>query len=189
MNHIYTNNLKSISSLFKTKKEYLRLAASNLKPNEVKDENSFTAIINKVKKSVLLEPVVFGEPYIVNNTSEIRQMPASYDNPMGGNKEIHTLVVVFPFTGSSEIFEAIPEGVMFSAGRVYMPVGNTVTIGVDLHSINKEKALSEARVMMETTFDVIKKTNIQAQNWSESMELQIENLLAQRRKEILDLYS
>ena len=73
--------------------------------------------------------------------------------------------------------------------RVYQPYGNAISVEVELFTLEKERALSEARKQMEMTFGVINGNNLQAQQWSNSIEQNIDHLLAIKRKELLDLYS
>jgi hypothetical protein len=57
-----------------------------------------------------------------------------------------------------------------------------------LLELDRDKALAEANEMMYVTKDVISKNNQQAQTWNTQTETTILNLLAQKRKEIIEFY-
>jgi hypothetical protein len=107
----------------------------------------------------------------------------------GGTQDIFIVTVDFPFSGSNELFEITPINVSYTMGRIYQPYGNSVSIEVTLTELNKEKALSEARGIMEATKSLVEANNEQATDWSNTMDSKIDSLLQQKRKEILDFYS
>lgn len=108
---------------------------------------------------------------------------------MGGPQEVFIITVVFPFTGSNELFGYNPNGVSVVSGRVYQPSGSKISVEVQLAELNKEKALSEARGLMEATKSIVEANSKQAADWSKSMDSKVDSLLQQKRHEILNFYS
>jgi len=188
-NYIHNTQLPIIDDLFQKKSTLLTQLAGNLSVDSIKEDNQFEATVSRIKSQLKLNPVEFGEPKISNHNQTTIQAPPNFRNPMGGPQQVFIITVDFPFSGSNELFGVMPSNVMYTSGRVYQPYGNSISIEVTLTQLDKEKALSEARGAMDATKSLIKANNKQATDWSNSMELKIDSVLQQKRKEIIDLYS
>lgn len=191
MNGLLPSQLKSSHYLFQEKEGLLKERINNLQPNDVKDAN-FDKTLSRIKKEVLLTPVSFSEPKILDHRTEQRQMPGNYQNPFSHNKQITTVSVDFPFEGSEELFRYAPNGYRFggSSTRVYQPdYGNSITIDVEVDQLDKDLVLSKARQQMDTTFSLIKQINPSVESWSNTKEPQIEAALKNKKSELGNFYS
>ena len=190
MNGLSPMQLQMISYLFQAKEQQLNDTLGNLKPNDLTDSN-FEQTLSRIKKSILLTPVTFEEPKILDHRSEERQMQGNYQNPFSHHRQVITATVQFPFEGSAELFEYMPDGFAFggSSTRVYQPdYGNSITIDVEVDSLDKELVLSKARKQMDTTFSLIKQINPTAENWSKTKEPQIDSKLKTKKEELDNFY-
>ena len=190
MNGLTPMQLKPISYLFQAKDQNLKDILGNLKPNDVKDTN-LSNTLNRIKKDVLLTPVTFGDPKILDHSSEERQMQGNFQNPFPHCRQVITARVEFPFEGSSELFSYMPDGYAFggSSTRVYQPDYGTITIDVEVDQLDKDLMLSKARQQMDTTSSLIKQINPSAENWSKTKEPQIESALKSKKEELDSFYS
>jgi hypothetical protein len=185
-----TTDLELITDLFIKRKKDLRLEVGNLQLDDVNEESVFNKTIDRFKDKYLLKPVVIGDPEIKNHRAIRKNFPPSYQDPMGGEREVYEIIVAFPFTGSAELFDVNPENVRVSFGRVYTPVGNTITVdAIELNALDKPKTLAEAHDKISVTKEIIKENNIQAKRWNEVMATQIEQLLNEQRKQLIDFHS
>ena len=191
-NFVSPYQLQINSELFSDKQRELNSLVGNLSLNDVKDDEQFIRSTKKIKDAILLRPVTFHDPKITNNYQIEKTFQASYQDMWGGKKLVNIITVEFSFDGSPELFNYSPNNLSYSSSsnmRVYQPYGNAISVEVELFTLEKERALSEARKQMEMTFGVINGNNLQAQQWSNSIEQNIDHLLAIKRKELLDLYS
>lgn len=183
----HNRGMPLITDLFDKRKKSLRLEASNLQLEDVKEDKNFNATVEKFKKKYLFNPVKIEEPEIKRHQASIKKYPPNYENPMGGEREVYEIIIAFPFSGSPELFEVIPLEVKYPTGMVYAPVGSNITLDIiELNELNKDKAYTEAKNRISTTQAIIKENNIQAKRWNEEMVVQIEQLLNKQRKQIID---
>ncbi len=186
---IPTHNLSIIDNLYKTKEQELKQIVGNLQLSDVKEDGAFEATVKRIKKQILFTPVEFGEPSIAHHNSTTRQVEPNYQQMWGGTQEVLIVTVEFSFTGSTELFSAMPSNVGLSMGNVFQPYGSPISVEVTLTKLDKNAAIQEAKQQMATTFAVIEANNKQATTWSTSKEAIIDSLLEQKRKEIIDFYS
>lgn len=181
------------SALFTKKQKEFELIAGNLRINEVKEDADFQKTINRVKNSILLNSVTFQEPTITGHQQVEKQFPPDYQNMWGGARQINIISVEFRFEGSTELFNYSPNGLSFGSSsnmRIFQPnYGNSITIEIELATLDKNTALNSARAQMEMTFSVINGNNQQAEQWNRTMEATIESTLIEKRKELLEFYS
>jgi hypothetical protein len=92
------------------------------------------------------------------------------------NCTVNVITIEFKFDGSPELFMYVPANISINGTQVYQPdYGNTITLDLELPSLDKTIALNSARDQMKTTFDIIQWNNSPAQQWSTSMEPIIES--------------
>lgn len=183
----HNQKMHLITDLFNKRKKNLRLEASNLQLEDVKEDRIFNSTVEKFKKKYLLTPVKIEEPVIKRHQASIKKYSPNYENPMGGEREVYEIVVAFPFTGSPELFEVNPVDVRYPSGKIYHPVGPNITLDIiELNELNKDKVYTEAKNRMYATKAIIKENNIQAEKWNEIMVSQIEQLLNEQRKLVID---
>ena len=181
--------LSSLSGLFVDRERELKQLIANLQINEVKDDNKFTATINRIKQQLLLTPVSIGEPKITGNQAKTQQVPPNYQNMWGGQRTMNVITVEFPFTGSAELFNYRSNGGSLSMHNIYLPSYNSISLDVQLAELNKEKALAKAKEEMATTLEVINQNNPDAERWSATQSVLIEQMADKKRKELLAFYS
>ncbi len=83
--------LSIIDNLYIAKEKELRLLAGNLQPHDLKTDQDFQETVKAVKNRILLNPVIFEQPKIVDHYQETKQMPSSYQNPWGGPREVFVI--------------------------------------------------------------------------------------------------
>lgn len=178
------------SQLFESRRRELNQLVGDLKLSEVKEDPQFARTTKRVKDAILLRPVTFQEPRIVDNSQVEKNFPPSYQNLFGGRRLVNVVTVEFKFEGSPELFNYMPSNISIGGTRVYQPgSGKVITVEVELSILDKALALNNAKEQMKTTFDIIDANNGQAQQWSASMESVIESALAAKRKELIYLYN
>jgi len=177
-----------IHELFNAKQNELQHIIDNLKVNDVKEGKAFEKTKEQIKRQILLQSVRFQDPRISDHRSELQPIP-EYINPFGGQRRVTIVEVEFPFEGSEELFGYRPDQLTFSDPTVYLPVGQTIKVEVLLERLDKETALREANRQFSLTKNIINAVNTQAENWSKSIEHQIDTLLEAKRKELIEFYS
>jgi hypothetical protein len=186
-----TFELRINSELFESKRRELNHLVGNLKLNDVKEDADFDRTTKRIKNAIILKPVTFQEPKIADHSQIEKDFPPSYQNMFGGRRQVNMITVEFKFDGSPELFNYAPSSYSISGNsRVHQPdYGNSITVDVELPTLDKTLALNSAKDQMKTTFDIIQGNNNQVKQWTISMETTIETVLAAKRKELLDLYN
>lgn len=189
-NYISVHQLKTTYDLFSEKNRELKDEIGNLHIEDVKD-NRLDATIKRIKRQILLYPVVFKEPKIIDHQQSQKNERPNYNNPFGGNVTVNNVMVEFPFEGSPDIFGYNPSsGFHYSDPVVYLPdSNNTVVIKVETHKLDKDAVLNEARGKMQTTFNIISPVNAEVKAWTERTEPGIEDMIKQKKEELLKFYS
>lgn len=184
--------LPRINDLFLSKEKQLNTMVGNLQVKDVKNDSDYNTAVAKIKKEILLTPVSFQDPEIKGHRTGERSVGASYEYPWPRTKSFLIVTVNFSFTGSSELFQFAPNSLTFSSTDtgVYQPdYNNVITVSVQVNELDKDQVKSRAREMMSTTFSLINQINPFADQWSLTKGPLIDELLRQKRKEILDFYS
>jgi len=192
-NYVSPIQLRINSELFSSKQRELNELVGNLSLNDVKEDTQFARTTHRIKNAILLKPVTFQEPKITGNYQTEKTVPPNYQDMWGGKRQINIITVEFRFDGSPELFSYYPNNLSFGSSsnmRVYQPSGgNVISVEVELPDLDKNKAINAAKAQMEMTFGLINGNNSQAEQWSKTIELTIDSMLAAKRKEIIDLYS
>lgn len=190
MHYLTIPNLQFIDFLFQERKKTLNELVAALQINDVKEDVCFVKTVERIKKQILLTPVTFGEPTISDQYETTRDVPPNSQQMWGGQQKVFNVTVDFPFTGSNELFENAPNNVSYggSSMRVYQPGYNSVPIEVQITQLDKKIALSEAKRMMETTINMIAKSNPQVTQWNTSIEPVIDGMLNKKREELINFY-
>ena len=183
------NNNRHMHELFQARNNQFSEMINSLKITDVKEEKVLKDTKERIKSQILLTPVLFELPKIVDDRTENRQMGPNYLNPLGGQQQVKIVTVEFPFTGSNELFGVSPDSVSFSDPTIYLPIGNSVPVEIVVEKLDKEEVLQKANKAMSLTKELIKDINPQIEGWSKRMENQIDEHLQAKRQELLDLYS
>lgn len=177
-----------IMELFRSKHNELQDIINNLKINDVKEDKTFIRTKERIKNQILLQPVRFQEPRVSDHRSELRKMVPNYIDPFGGQRQVTIAEVEFPFEGSEELFGYRPDSVSYSDPTVYLPIGGSVKVEIIIERLDKEAVLLQANREMSLTKNLINDINSQTENWSKSMDRQIDDMLDAKRKELIKFY-
>lgn len=180
-------DLSSISNLFHKKERELNAIIGNLQLEDIKSDPALSSTINRVERSLLLEPVAIGDPRITGHRTEQRNYPPHYNSFFGGLQNITLITVEFPCTGSSELFEYRGSG-QLTVGSVYVPSGNQISVEVQVSKVDKAEALAKANDEIRITKELIRMNNSEIVNWSESMKTKIKSEIESKRIELKALY-
>lgn len=189
MNAISTMQLSILDNLFIEKERELKRIIGDLQLIQVKSDSAFDATLNRIKNSILLSPVIIGEPKITGNRQITKQVPPNYQNMWGGPQNRNVISISFPFTGSEELFNHRAGGQSLAMNRIYLPSYRSIDIEVELKDLDKSAALSMATAEIATTRELINQNNPVVENWSIKMIPIIEQMAANKRKELIDFYS
>jgi hypothetical protein len=188
---ILSHQLKGLPELKQSRESKIRPLVNNLKFNDVNDENNFMRIVSGIKKEILLTPVKIEVGKFVDHSYSEKKI-TNRDMVYGSNnKDIYTHIISYKFSGDSEIFKyRILNGFTISSTTVgfYQPVGNTITIDIDLHELNPTKAISEANNLMRDTFDLINDNNKEIETWNYHVEQEIDRLLSAKKEELIRIF-
>ena len=99
------------------------------------------------------------------------------------------VTVSFPVTGSHELFHYRANGGSFTLRDIHTPSYNEISMDIEMQTLDKAQAFAEAEKELEATRQLIAQNNFDIERWSQYMSEQIESMAAQKRKELLDLYS
>lgn len=189
MNVISTMQLHTLDILFMEKNRELKDTIGNLQINEVKTDAAFNATVSRIKRNILLTPVTIGEPKITGNNQITKQVPANYQNFLGGTQNMHVITVSFPCTGSEELFNYRINGGSLPMKNIYLPSYKSISIEVQLKELDKAAALSMAKSEMATTIELISQNNSPAEQWSATTAVLIQQMAEKKRQELIDFYS
>ncbi len=181
--------LPRFSELLRQKELTIDSLINNLRIADVKDDVVFQNTVNRIKRSVLLQPVAFGEPAFVDHSYESRQL--SFQQQMSGlSPHLYTHTVSVPFTGNNELFSYAPDNYSFSSSDrgIILPYSNEITIYVNLAELNPEEALSQARRDLDMTFRLVEINNTSLKAWSTTVENRIDQQLSQKREQLINLF-
>ena len=110
------NGLPFMSELKRQKEAGINSLINNLKIGDVKDDSKFAQTSTRIKNSVILKKVEFGEPKCVDHEYEDRPLNMQQQLIGGVSRHHYKHQIEFPFTGDSELFDHTPEnGFSFSS--------------------------------------------------------------------------
>ena len=182
--------LPYLSKYKKERESKINSLINNLKISDVKEDTNFINTTSRIKKLVVLYPIVMGEPKFVDH--EFEEIPLTMTQQLigGMSRNHYTHQIDFPFTGNGELFSYIPEnGYSQSSERgIILPYGNTITVYVDLPELNPERAIAVARGDLSMNFQFMDNNNASVQSWTVVIGQRIDEQLKQKREELIKLY-
>lgn len=190
-NYTSPSNRPFFSELKRQRETGINSLINNLKIDDVKDNDKFAKTATQIKNTILLRKVEFGEPKFVDYEFEDRPL-SMQQQLIGGispNHYIHE--IEFPFTGSTELFDHTPEnGFSFSSSDrgLILPDYNSLTVYVDLPELNPTRAVAEARSLLSMTMQFVNSNNASLESWTVSVGQRIDQLLQQKREELIKLF-
>lgn len=186
---ILPTQLPSLYELQKTRESKINFLINNLKYQDTKDDDVFERTKNKIKKEVLITPVVFSEPSYLGHSYTDKQV--SFPNQLigvSGNHYIHKISVIF--NGDIELFSYIPNKFSFGISErgIVQPDYNQILLEVDLPTLNPDLAIQNAKSMLSSTYRLIEMNNSAITWWSKNIEKRIDYQLDMKRKELETLF-
>lgn len=168
-------NLPSISQLTQQRIDSIPSLINNLKLHDVEQDSTFEASKERIKKALLFEPVVFGEPKFVD-----------YNYQDG----YYSHEIRFPFNGDKELFLHSYNGMSFSSSDhgVIEPYNNEFKLYVDLVEINPDNAISEAETLLRLTKNIGQNNSDSIIIWNKAVEKRIDTDLEQKRDELFRIF-
>ncbi|WP_019987114.1 hypothetical protein [Rudanella lutea] len=181
--------LPRFADLLRERELRINMLINNLKLNDVKEDAVFQNTVKRIKRAVLLQPVVFGEPTFVDHSYEERQL--SFQQQLSGSSShryTHTISV--PFTGDNELFSYAPDNYSFSSSDrgLILPYSGGITVYVSLSELNPAQAISQAQKDLDMTFRLVEINNTSLQHWSKNIESMIDQQLNQKREQLINLF-
>jgi hypothetical protein len=165
---------------------------NNLKLKDINSDEKFENTLEAIKRKVLLNPVKFEKPKIIDHYQTEKTYPPSFDNMLGGTRQVFIVSVEYPFSGDTELFQYKPNGYSFGPGDmpyIFQPTGRSIVVEVESFSLdNKNKILEEAQRHMNLTFQFIDSNNTFIENWSYRIEPTIESQLRNHKEKLEKLY-
>lgn len=184
------NGRPYMSELTRQKVTGINPLINNLKIGDVKDDAKFAQTSSRIKNSVILKKVEFGEPKCTDHEYEDRPL-SMQQQLIGGSRNHYIHTVEFPFTGDIEIFSHTPEGgfsYSSSDRGLILPNYNRLTVYVDLPELNPTRAIAEARSLLSMTMQFVNSNNATIDAWSQNVIQQIDQQLQQKRQELIKLF-
>ncbi len=193
MNNNFTspNNRPFMSELKRQRESGINALVNNLKIGDVKDETKFNQTATRIKNSILLKKVEFGDPRFVDHEFEEIAL-TMHQQLIGGVSRNHYFhEIEFPFTGSTELFDHTPEnGFSFSSSDrgLILPNSNNLTVYVDLPELNPNGAIAAAKNLLTMTMQFVNNNNSSVESWTVVISQRIDELLKQKREELIKLF-
>jgi hypothetical protein len=186
---ILPTQLPSLYELQKVRESKIKFLINNLKYQDTKSDDVFDRTKKKIKKEILLTPVVFNEPSFLDHTYEERSV--SFPNQLtGGARDhyVHNISVIF--NGDRELFNYIPNNFSFGISErgIVQPDYNQILIDIDLPELNPNLAIQNAKSMLSSTYRLIEMNNSVIAEWSKNVEKRIDDQLDLKRKELENLF-
>ena len=191
-NFISPKNLPSISQFLKRQEVTMNSLVGNLKINDVKDNTVLLEAIQRIKKSVLLNPVDIGEPQFVDYELDesLSKQKKNFRRENSNNHLIHQIYI--PFTGNKELFSYTPEQdltLLQTDQVVIIPYSNNLIVYVDLQEFNPTLAILEATKLLNLTTQFVESNNKLLDDWNLSIAQRIDEKIKSKREQLLKQYS
>ncbi len=173
-----------LSALKSERAKSVLTTINNLKLNDVETDTAYNATISRIKQAVLFTPVTISEPKYVDH--QYQHKPLTVQQQMiGGSTEYYYFKFSAGFTGSTELFNHIPEsGFSIGAGDfVIEPTGRSLSIEVELNELNVERAKLAAKDTLAYTIGYTNQTSKDIIDWNIEITARIESLAAQKRQQ------
>jgi hypothetical protein len=178
-----------IQYLFEKRKRELTELINDLEFDQLKETSAFEQTKHEILEQILLEPIKFGDPVIVGDRSEARDLTFA-QQLQGAKRNVMFITIRFPFEGSGELLEYYTSGLTTSPNspRIYLPSDDN-GVEFEVQATEKSAAMSEAKSKMEMTFSVANGNNPNVISWSNNMKSEIDSMLSNRRQQLINLYS
>ena len=190
-NFISHHNRPLFSTFLDQKEKSINSIINNLKISDVKDDSQFNITRLSIKDAIIPKPVKFAEPAVINHTYEEIQLTFQQQVAGGLRKDHYYHEIKFPFTGSIELFSYSAGGYSYSSSDLGLiaPNYNSVTIFIDLPELDPKQAIANARTTAGLTLRLVEDNNSSLDRWTSGINQKIDDLLDQKRKELIKKFS
>ncbi|MDD2798305.1 MAG: hypothetical protein PHV20_06885 [Bacteroidales bacterium] len=141
--------------------------------DEFTDDIKMNAALSRIKASILLKPVSFGEPQFEDYKYEVSTLMLK-NTAIENDLYVHKICI--PFTGDKEIFKYTPYSnfpITEANKVVVIPFDETLIVYVALDVLDPESAIEQARKIMQLTIHLVKSNNAMIEMWNKSVTHQI----------------
>lgn len=193
-------NFKSISELPtidfelpKKRQNELENLINNLKYQEIDTEEKFKSTLQLLKNRILVNPVSFEQPKIVDHRQTEKDYPSNSPFQRGGRRNIFVVTVEVKFSGDVELFKYVPNGYSFGSNDIpymYQPSGQSIRLEIDTPLLEqKDQILAEANRRLSITYNFVRRNSEYIETWNTSMGPTIEQKLSSHLDKLKKLYS
>lgn len=189
------NNFKTpfemplLSQLMKQRGPLINSSIKNLKIHEVEDNETFEKTKERIKKSILFEPITFGNIKLVDYKYEERTLRPT-EQYWVHSKDNYIYELSVPFTGDKVLLEHRPDSLSFQSSDhgIIAPYGSEIKVYVELSELNPDESKLKADELLRLTKDVANKNNDDVMMWNKVAEQKIDEDLDSHRSELIRIF-
>lgn len=185
--HVF--RLPRIQDSLTAREAKINMLVNNLRIADVQEDSTFQLNKKRIKDQILLKPVHFDEPKIVD--SQYSERHVSWEDQLNGvSRQVYTFQVSVPFSGNSDLIShACASPVYGSSDKgIVIPNWNSIILYVQLSADEPEQAKEEARKDLAPTIQNAESNNATVENWNRTVEIKIDQALDFRRADLIQKY-
>jgi len=162
---------------------------NSLKIADVKEDTAFQANRKRIKEQVLLKPVSFEEPKIIDYQYSERQV-SFVDQMNGTSRHAYVFQISVPFSGNSELISHACASPSFGSSErgIITPGWNGITLYVNLSADEPEQAKIRANQDLIPTIRNAESNNATVEVWNRTLEAKIDQALNTKRTNLIQKY-
>lgn len=191
MNTEFTSvlHLPQFQSVLDERESKINTLVNNLKIVDVKEDTAFQANAKRIKDQVLLKPVSFEEPKIIDYQYSERQVSWT-DQMNGASRHQYTFEVTVPFSGDSDLISHACANPSFGSSErgIITPNWNNITLYVHLSADEPEQAKERAKADLIPTARNAESNNATVEAWNRAVEARIDQALNTKRTDLIQKY-
>ncbi|HCS20117.1 MAG TPA: hypothetical protein DIW47_06065 [Bacteroidetes bacterium] len=192
MTNIFTSpeNRPFFSELLRKREAGINSLINNLKIADVKEDEKFVQTATRIKNSVLLQKVEFGDPRFVDHQFEDKPLNIQQQLIGGMSRNHYVHEILFPFTGDTMLFDHAPNEFSRSSSDrgLILPGFNNLRVYVDLPELNPTRAIVEAQGLLSLTMQFVSRNNAAVDSWTTIVSQTIDHLLELKREELIKIF-
>lgn len=184
------NGRPFLSNLKREREFKIDSLINNLKLADVEKDEVFNKNVERIKKSITLQPVEIGAGRVADHEFEQKEMTMQMQL-LGAPASFYHHEVVFPVTGALELFSHTPEqGFSFSSSDhgLILPNGNQLTVYASLTTLENERAISAADQLLSLTKQFVNNNNAVVTPWNTAIEARIDQQAQAKRTELIEKF-
>ncbi|MEI6852803.1 MAG: hypothetical protein WCL06_08175 [Bacteroidota bacterium] len=164
------------------KRRELEKIFSALSAASFSNDHQFAKTLKMVKDKIIIQPVTFHEPIILDQYSREKNFLPGVDQMLAGNRRVFFILAEIKFDGSPELFKYRPGSYPHYSGNfpnIYQPLENKITFEVEFFTlIHKEQVMEGINKQLFLTKTFINSNNQFINRWNQSISWYIENRCA-----------